>query len=371
MAQLDNSIYFQQQGVDIGGAIERGLSMADMMQNRKMKQKAMQDDEAMQKAYAASVVQNPDGTTSIDTSKSISALAGIGRGKEAVELQGQKQTQDAAAQKLKTERFSQQVDFFGRAISGIKDQDSYNTAINEAKGLGLDVSAIEPMWGPKAQQQLNFYAGQAFSAKDRQDQANKERELESRSLDRSESRNERRFQAGIKMDEKEQGLKTPFGLANTVDDAKQLKDGFESKKNFDSKLDEMIGLREKYGVEYLNREAVARGKQLSKDLLLEYKNMAKLGVLSAADEDIINAIIPPDPLGQDGAPGQDPIMSNLKKFRADKDKDFQTRIQTRTRGGVEGAASGQAGQPPTSQKPKSVIQKGVTYMLNPQTGKYE
>jgi len=85
-------------------------------------------------------------------------------------------------------------------------------------------------------------------------------------------------------DEKLQPLQTPFGLANSLDDAKQLKEAHESKKNFDNKISEMIALREKHGGgATLNREDVARGKQLSKDLLLEYKNMAKLGVLSKSD----------------------------------------------------------------------------------------
>lgn len=134
--------------------------------------------------------------------------------------------------------------------------------------------------------------------------------------------------------EKNQLLQTPFGLANTQDDAKQLKEAYESKRNFDNKIQELIDLRTKYGGEMMNREAVSRGKQLSKDLLLEYKNMAKLGVLSKSDEDIINAIIPADPLGFSLIPGQDPIMNNLKKFKEDSDKDFSTRVQTRTRAGT-------------------------------------
>lgn len=179
-----------------------------------------------------------------------------------------------------------------------------------------------------------------LSNKENLDNQFRNKELESKSLDRKEARDERRFQSGIKMDEKMQGLKTPYGLANTVDDAKQLKDAHESKIAFDTKLDEMIGLRKQYGTEYWNREAVARGKQLSKDLLLEYKNMAKLGVLSKSDEDIINAIIPEDILGHSmGAPGQDPILSNLEKFKADKQADFQTRIGTRTRKGLDETTS--------------------------------
>jgi len=164
-------------------------------------------------------------------------------------------------------------------------------------------------------------------------------EIEQKKLDRQEARDERRFQHGVKANEKMQGLKTPFGLANTEDDAKNLKAGFESKSNFDSKIQEMIDLRKNLGTEYWDREAVARGKQLSKDLLLEYKNMAKLGVLSQADENIINAIIPADPLAQDWMPGQDSILSVLEKFKQDSDRDFKTKVATRTRSGVETAAS--------------------------------
>lgn len=124
-----------------------------------------------------------------------------------------------------------------------------------------------------------------------------------------------------------------YGIANTPDDAKKIKDSIESKANFDNKLQQLIELRTSKGGELMDREAVARGQQLSKDLLLEYKNMQKLGVLSNSDEAIINAIIPSDPL-QFNSPlaavqGQDPILNNMKKFKGDTDSDFQTRVKTR------------------------------------------
>jgi hypothetical protein len=178
-----------------------------------------------------------------------------------------------------------------------------------------------------------------------------------------------------RLDEKQAALVTPYGQANTPDDAKQLKEAHESKKNFDAKIQEMIDLREKFGGELYNREAVSRGKQLSKDLLLEYKNMAKLGVLSQSDENIINAIIPDDPLAFQfsGLVGQDPIMNNLKKFKSDSDRDFQTRVQTRTKAGQANAAGNDLInniQLPTN-KPKSITQGGNTYILNEKTGEYE
>ena len=141
--------------------------------------------------------------------------------------------------------------------------------------------------------------------------------------------------------DKAQALETPYGPANSVSDAKDVKESFISKQGFDSKLQEMINLRKKYGGELWNREAVARGQQLSKDLLLEYKNMAKLGVLSAADEAIINAIIPSDPLSLNpaGLLGQDPVLVKLEDFKNDKAKDFAARVQTKTKGGLSNLQS--------------------------------
>lgn len=162
-------------------------------------------------------------------------------------------------------------------------------------------------------------------------QRNADRALEKQRLADAKAEKEEQ-----KLSEKMQALQTPYGLANTVDDAKQLKAAHEAKSNFDAKIQEMIDLRKKFGGEVANREAVARGKQLSKDLLLEYKNMAKLGVLSQSDENIINAIIPSDPLEFTPSSlfGQDPILSNLTKFKADSERDFATKVATRTREGL-------------------------------------
>lgn len=131
--------------------------------------------------------------------------------------------------------------------------------------------------------------------------------------------------------EKNQTLETTYGTARTPDDAKQLKSAAETKAKFDRQLQELINLRKDKGVEYLDRNAVARGKQLSRDLLLAYKDLSKLGVLSQSDENILNDIIPNDPLGQDWAPGQDPTLHKLEKFQGDVESDFNNRLDQRLR----------------------------------------
>lgn len=121
------------------------------------------------------------------------------------------------------------------------------------------------------------------------------------------------------------------GFALTKDDSKKLKDGYAEKQKFDSQLARLIELRKDKGVEYLDREAVAEANQLSKDLLLTYKNMASLGVLSKADEAILNKIIPSSPLGQDWMPFQDSIMTQLETLKGNVNKDFSEKVKSRTR----------------------------------------
>lgn len=126
---------------------------------------------------------------------------------------------------------------------------------------------------------------------------------------------------------------TPFGLANTLQDAKNIKETLAEKEEFESLVNEMIELRKEYGAEFLNREAVGRGKQLSKQALLKLKNIAKLGVLSQSDEAIINAIVPPDPLGVSfGGTGGDPILNQLESLKSDIDSTFQRNLKNLLQG---------------------------------------
>lgn len=216
---------------------------------------------------------------------------------------------------------------------------------------------VEAMLKAKQAERDGEFKQAALSMKDR-DFAARQEENQVRRQDAMTNRERLNFDRQSKLDEKMQGLETPYGLANTVDDAKKLKEAHEAKMGFDSKLQELIDLRgSKGGGAILDREAVARAAQLSKDLLLEYKNIAKLGVLSVSDENILNKIIPPDPL-QYNSPlaavqGQDPILSNLKKFKDSTNQDFQTRVATRTRQGIKDYNT-QLSQGPASSFPMQV-----------------
>jgi hypothetical protein len=135
--------------------------------------------------------------------------------------------------------------------------------------------------------------------------------------------------------EDEAQLTTSFGVANTPDDAKQIKASAESKDKLDRALRELIGLRKKYGAEVENQEAVSRAKKLSSDALLEVKNLANLGQISNTDMDIVRSIIRANPLEYDKAQliGQDPVLKGMQGFQSDVRRDFQDRLKGRIRPG--------------------------------------
>lgn len=122
-----------------------------------------------------------------------------------------------------------------------------------------------------------------------------------------------------------------YGLALTPKDSQDTKDALTSHGDLKNKLTELSALREKYGAEKFNREAVNRGKQLSKEILLEYKNLARLGVLSKSDEDIINSIVPSNPLSfaVSSLVGQDPYKSQLENLNTDIDQKMETFLHHR------------------------------------------
>lgn len=206
--------------------------------------------------------------------------------------------------------------------------------------------------------QINKMAPELY--KSYNDQANRDSQAEYRaamrdqtSALRSRAMDDKNAERADKQVEKMEQLRVgDLGFAQTADDAKQLKAGIENKASFDSRLDELIALRVKHsGGAILNREDVGRAKQLSKDLLLQYKDMAKLGVLSQSDEKILNTIIPDDPLQYNsiaaGIQGQDPTLHKLQKFKADANKDFETKVGNRLRN------EGRKEQPAVAAAPKT------------------
>lgn len=317
------------------------------------------EDRKVKEAFKKGTVIGEDGNPTYDRKATLAELY-------KVSPQRAMETEQKFAQ-MDADKYKQQVGLSKDLAWSVQDQGSWDVARQKAKEFGLPGSDKLPdQYDPGFVKKLQY---STLDAHEQLQQQNFRDKLEQQALDRKESRDERRFLAGQKFQEREdvraekqaekmQALETPYGPANTVDDAKQLKTAHEAKSNFDNKVQEMIALRKKHGGgAFFNREDVGRGKQLSKDVLLAYKDMAKLGVLSAADEAILNAIIPEDPLAYDFVPGQDPIAHRLEKFKADSDADFKNKVATRTRGG---AAT------PVGQFSSDVVSYAKTHNITPE-----
>lgn len=245
--------------------------------------------------------------------------------------QGVKDAQMADATRQKITQYLIEKDDGLRALS------AKGEAAEAARTAAIAAKADQRTW-QEGENEKSRQAAAAASALRREDrQINARQREEDRTETRQARTEDRAAETAVKTDEKMEQLRIgDFGYAQTSEDAKQLKSGIESKAGFDNRLDELISLREKHsGGAIFNREDVGRAKQLSKELLLQYKDMAKLGVLSAADQEILNAIIPDDPLQYSsplaGIQGQDPTLHKMKKFKEDSSKDFDTKLRGRLR----------------------------------------
>lgn len=169
---IDSSIYFQQQPLDIAGAIDRGLSMRQMLDQRK-KQQDMQD------AYKAGIVQQPDGTTSFNSGTTIADLAKRGYGQEAMALQKQANEDALNKQKLQKEKYLETANFVANAAPKIKEnpQTYYPLFLQSAKNRGLDISSYPTTWGPEAQNKLDLDHATSLSLMDQHKIAQDKAEL--------------------------------------------------------------------------------------------------------------------------------------------------------------------------------------------------
>ena len=334
MQGLDLSVYKNQRGAaDIMGGLQEGMKFGQLIKQNRIKNEERANQTKLKDLMANEVRFGDDGFVSADSTTmgeiaKLSPEAAMGlsnkmgaqnKARQAAEMRSQ-QYADSRSDKERT--FGMQDRAFEQSNERYAD-----SRADQERNFGLKEKAFKQ-------------DGQRYA----QTRSDKDRDYQLR-VDALKQKSQKEF-----MDARNKGAENfvpGLGVAYTKDDAKKLKDSKEMKNKFDRELGEMIKLREDYGSEFGNREAVARGQQLSKKLLLTYKNLAKLGVLSKSDEDIVNAIIPSDPLQFDMSKlvGQDPTLHALKKFKSDLDSDYTETLNTRIKEPiVEGYANKQVPQ---------------------------
>lgn len=335
MARLDTSFY-RQQGPDLVNSVEQGIRLGDIIKQRRAQNAAQEKEQAIKAAYQSGISIGPDGKPMRNMGTISKNLIDQGYAEEAFNAQEKNDQETASRNSAKSKMLIERVKNSAPFVRAANTPELWKSARPEIMAHGWAENEIPVEYDAAWSQNALLKAQPIIN---QHEEGWKQREFEQKDRQIEATRTNTAIAKAEKKEEKEYGLTTPYGLANTVEDAKNLKSADEIKKNFDSKLDEMILLRKNASPadKILDRDAVGRGQQLSKDLLLAYKDMAKLGVLSAADEKILNAIIPPDPLSYNSPvaaiQGQDPVLHKLTKFKEDSDKDFQNRLKNRLRQG--------------------------------------
>lgn len=323
---LDPSIILRGQAPQIDSPAEvmsKMMSLKQLANQGKITEQALAEKRAIKDAYAKGVVTNPDGSTTLDRKATLSALYKTAPEKATeVESAMSKISWEENDSKLKA--LTNQVGVAKSLAWSIRDEQTYQTARQKGIELGLpNAHSLPPNYDPAYVKRMQMGT---LNAEEQMAQRWKEREFGQKERELQQKLGEsKNFVPGL-------------GYALNADDAKKLKDAKIMKEKFDRQIGELISLREEKGVEHLDREAVGRGRQLSKDLLLTYKNLSKLGVLSKADEAIVAAIIPENPLGNDWMPGQDSILHQLKKFKVDLEDDYQSTLATRLKSSMGSVA---------------------------------
>lgn len=368
MPGIDSSIYFQQKPIDFIGSYERGMNMRQMSDERALRQQQMQDNKDLQNAMRAGIVQKPDGTLDINTDTTFARMAQVNPVK-AYEFKQQQEESILKSQKAKLDQQMQQVDLGSRLLSGVKDQETFEKALQTAQKFGIDNSALGKYYDPDL---IKQYQSMSMTAKDNlayqqnlmenafkeKELGFKEKDLEARSLENktkalkestgmaSELRKER---SGLPTTRNTQEVAAAYNKIQSA--AKYDKDPAADMSlifNYMKMLDPGSTVREG---EYAN----AKNTTGIPDQVLNSYNQARTGTL-------LN-------------PVQRKQFLNQSKDMYAAQMDVQNKVDSQFRDIAK--KSGIAPEDvvlrfdANQQKPESVMQGGHEYFLNPKTGKYE
>lgn len=156
MAEIDPLAF--QKGYQASQAIfdnSRKNKLQDLLLDEKVRE--MNDTQNANRLYAAAV--GPDGT--IDRTKLVTSYAQGGLGSKIPGLQTQFAAQDKSqreADKARLESVMQNVQLQGQLLGGVKDESSYQNALNAARQNGIDVSKLPPSYDPNTISQLRSRA---------------------------------------------------------------------------------------------------------------------------------------------------------------------------------------------------------------------
>lgn len=149
---VDTSMYGMIKPIDAMGAIEGGMRMRDLIDERKKKS-------AIQGAYKQGMQVGPDGKVAFDHNLTASALAQGGYGQEAYQAQQQGQSE----QQKQIEATVKRAQFGAQILGAARNQDEWNQGLQQLQNH-MDVSSLPAEFSPQTQK---FLVDSAMTLSDR------------------------------------------------------------------------------------------------------------------------------------------------------------------------------------------------------------
>lgn len=140
---VDTSMYGMIRPIDAMGAVDSGMRMRDMIDERKKKS-------AIQNAYKAGTQIGPDGKVTVDSNLTASALAKGGYGQEAYQAQQQAQTE----QQKHMEMAVKQSQYGAQVLGAAKNQQEWELGLQQLQNNGMDASKLPSQYSPETQKML-------------------------------------------------------------------------------------------------------------------------------------------------------------------------------------------------------------------------
>jgi len=128
---VDTSMYGMIRPIDAAGAVEGGMRMRDMIDERKKKS-------AIQGAYKQGMQVGPDGKVAFDSNLTASALAQGGYGEEAYQVQQRGQSEQQKQMEMHVKR----AQFGAQMLSGAENQAEWDYGLQQIQNSGMDATKL-------------------------------------------------------------------------------------------------------------------------------------------------------------------------------------------------------------------------------------
>jgi len=357
---IDHSIYMQQVGINSnpGQAFEGGMRLGDLMQQRK-------DNAAIKDTFKRNTLKNADGTLGFNRPQLLSDLANINPEK-ALAYQKEFATNDKAAfeaKKLNTEYDSElfkkkiaEQSEIAKLAGSVTDQTTWEQAIGQAKKLGVDTSHLPSQYDPSIVKNIFM---SSLTAKERLEHEAKQRELKAKEQEVSSKVQADAVKTASELRRERSGLPTTKATQDVSAAYNKIQSAMANPSpagdmslifNYMKMLDPGSTVREgEYATaqqatgvpnQILNAyNRALKGEGLNPDQRKDFAGQA--GRIYKSQLDVQKQV--------------DSQFGELAKKSGSDPKDVLLNFE----------ANSPKGQP------KTVIQNGHTYILNPQTGEYE